>query len=365
MSEWLGMDNRQMTSRPKAPTLNDVARAAGLSLATASRSLNGSTRKVNETYRARVLAAAAQLGYTPNLSAQAVAKGATMTVALLVGDIADPYFSSIASGVIRASEEAGLVVTMSVAAGDPAREIELVRAMRGQRPRVIILAGSRHSDEETRPALVAELDAFEATGGRVVFISQAELPFDTILLDNHDGARQLARELVGLGYRRFAAVSGPQDLLTARDRLAGFRQGLAEHGLGILDRHTVYAAFTRDGGFDAGRELLLRKADDVELVFAVSDVMAVGAMSALREGGRVPGETIALAGYDDIPTVRDVTPALTTVRIPLEDVGRHAVELALAPRSTDRSTDRTTRTIAATVILRGSTPARKASRSSL
>lgn len=347
------MDNRQMNSRAKAPTLQDVARAAGLSLATASRSLNGSDRKVNEKNRARVLAAAAQLGYTPNLSAQAVAKGTTMTIALLVGDIADPYFSSIAAGVIRASEEAGLVVTIGVAGRDPAREIDLVRAMRGQRPRVLILAGSRFADEETQPALIAELGAFEATGGRVVFISQPQLPFDTVALDNHEGARQLARELVGLGYRRFAAISGPDGLLTARDRIAGFREGLTEHGLDIPARHIVNATFTRDGGYEAGRTLLLREIDDVELVFAVSDVMAVGAMSALREGGRVPGESIALAGYDDIPTVRDVTPALTTVHIPLEDVGRQALALALAPRAKHE----TVRRIAATVVLRGSTPA--------
>ncbi|WP_022887364.1 LacI family DNA-binding transcriptional regulator [Glaciibacter superstes] len=341
-----------MNAGAKAPTLHDVARAAGVSLATASRSLNGSERKVNEEYRVRVLAAAAELGYTPNLSAQAVAKGTTMTVALLVGDIADPYFSSIAAGVIRASEEAGLIVTMAATERDATRELDLVKALRGQRPRVLILAGSRFAGEETQPALAAELDAFESTGGRVVFISQPELPFDTVLLDNYGGARQLARALVDLGYRRFAAISGSESLLTARDRLTGFMDGLAEHALSIPTEHIVHTEFTRDGGYDAATELLQRGIDEVELVFAVNDVMAVGAMSALREGGRIPGETIALAGYDDIPTVRDVTPALTTVRIPLEDVGRQAVELALAPKS-----DRETATpIAATVVLRGSTP---------
>src|SRR5688572_26742835 len=109
-------------------TLHDVAREAGVSLATASRALNGSERKVNEAYREKVLAAAARLNYTPNLSAQAVAKGSTNTVALLVADIADPYFSSIAAGVIRAAEETGLVVTMAVTGRSTARELELVRA---------------------------------------------------------------------------------------------------------------------------------------------------------------------------------------------------------------------------------------------
>lgn len=341
-----------MNGEAKPPTLQDIARAAGVSLATASRSLNGSERKVNEEYRARVLAAAARLGYTPNLSAQAVAKGITMTVALLVGDIADPYFSSIAAGVIHASEEAGLIVTMGATERLPARELQMVRALRGLRPRVLILAGSRLAGDEVQPALFAELDAFESTGGRVVFISQSELPFDTVVLDNYGGARQLAHAVVALGYRRFAAISGSSTLLTARDRLAGFVEGLAEHNLSIPSAHIVHAAFTREGGFEAAKELLLRGIDDVELVFAVNDVMAVGAMSALREAGRVPGETIALAGYDDIPTVRDVTPALTTVRVPLEDVGRQAVRLALAPKANGGAAT----SIAATVVLRASTP---------
>ena len=338
----------------KAPTLHDVAREAGVSLATASRSLNGSTRTVNDAYRERVRAAAVRLGYTPNLSAQAVAKGSTMTVALLVGDIADPYFSSIAAGVIRASEDAGFIVTMAVTERDAVRELALVRALRGQRPRVLILAGSRSADEGAQQALVAELEAFESTGGRVVFISQDELPFDTVLLDNYGGARQLARNLVDLGYRRFAAISGAQALLTAKDRLTGFLDGLAEHGISVPAEHISHAAFTRDGGYAGGAELLSRGIDDVELVFAVNDVMAVGAMSALRDGGRVPGVTIAVAGYDDIPTVRDVTPALTTVRIPLEDVGRRAVELALAPRAERGSAA----PIPTTVVVRDSTPAR-------
>ena len=341
-----------MNAAPKLPTLDDVAQAAGVSLATASRALNGSTRKVNDDYRVRVLDAAVRLGYTPNLSAQAMAKGITMTVALLVGDIADPYFSSIAAGVMRGSTDAGLVVTMAVTGGDPVRELALVRFLRGQRPRVMILAGSRRDHDETRGALVSELQAFEASGGRVIMISQPELPFETVLIDNRTGARLLAIELVKLGYRHFAAISGAPRLLTSQDRLSGFVDGLAEQGVTISDQHIVHAEFTRDGGFEGATALLARGIDDVELIFAVNDVMAVGAMSALRSAGRIPGETIAVAGFDDISTVQDVTPALTTVRIPLEDVGARAVELALVP-SVIGSADGI---ILTSVVVRASTP---------
>jgi LacI family transcriptional regulator len=333
-------------------TLHDVAREAGVSLATASRALNGSERKVHESYRSRVLDAAARLKYTPNLSAQAVAKGGTNTVALLVADIADPYFSSIAAGVVRASEEAGLVVTMAVTERSPDRELELVRALRGQRPRVMVLAGSRSSEETNTAALIAELQAFESTGGRVVFVSQGELPFETVSIENMEGARQLARDLVGLGYRRFAAITGPPALLTARDRLTGFLDGLAESGIQIDEDRIIATEFTRDGGFAGAQTLLSRGLADTELIFAVSDVMAVGALSALREAGIVPGEDVAVAGFDDIPTVRDVTPPLSTVNIPLVEVGRRAIALALSTDATANDTIKTT------VVLRDSTPSR-------
>jgi len=334
-------------------TLHDVAREAGVSLATASRSLNGSTRKVNDDYRQRVLAAAARLNYSPNFSAQAVAKGSTSTVALLVSDIADPYFSSIAAGVIRAAETQGLIVTMAVTERSTERELELVRALRGQRPRVMILTGSRSDGSESQTALVAELKAFAATGGRVVLISQEGLPFSTVVVDNYLGARALANSLVGQGYRRFAAIGGARTLVTSRDRLAGFADGLAEHGIAIHPDHVVRGEFTRDGGFAAATELLSDGLDQVDLVFAVSDVMAIGAMSAFREAGIVVPRDIAVAGFDDIDTARDVTPALTTVHIPLADLGQQAVELALSDAAL--SSDEVIR-VETRVILRASSP---------
>ena len=342
----------------KSPaTLHDVAREAGVSLATASRSLNGSARKVNESYRLRVVEAAQRLGYTTNLFAQAVARGSTTTVALLVADIADPYFSSIAAGVISASSEQGLVVTIAVTGRDPERELETVRALRGQRPRVIILAGSRLTGSDSEERLRTELSSFEDTGGKVAFISQDAAPFATVLLDNHGGARDLARSLADLGYRRFAVITGPREIRTAEERLAGFTAGLMERGIELAEEHIISVEFTRDGGYRGALELLASGAD-VDLVFAVSDVMAVGVVSALRDSGVEPGRDIGIAGFDDIPTVRDITPALTTVRIPLEDVGRRALHLATGSVHDDGAGTDAPAPIATETIIRGSTPRR-------
>ncbi|MHA7188720.1 LacI family DNA-binding transcriptional regulator [Arthrobacter sp. MDT2-16] len=346
----------------KSPaTLHDVAREAGVSLATASRSLNGSARKVNEAYRERVVEAAQRLGYTTNLFAQAVAKGSTTTVALLVADIADPYFSSIAAGVIDAASEENLVVTIAVTGRNAQRELETVRALRGQRPRVMILAGSRPTASAFQEELRAELTAFEDTGGKAAFISQDAPPFATVLLDNRRGAHDLAVSLAELGYRDVAVIAGPSEIRTAEERLDGFTAGLAEHGILLTPERIIQADFTRDGGYRGAQELLASGLA-VDLIFAVNDVMAVGVVSALRNAGVVPGEEIGVAGYDDIPTVQDITPALTTVRIPLEDVGRRALRLATGSASSGAGTEAGDGpgTIPMKTILRESTPRRQA-----
>lgn len=335
-----------------AVTLHDVAREAGVSLATASRSLNGSARKVADEYRQRVIAAAERLNYTPNLSAQAVARGTSRTVALLVADIADPYFSTIASGVAEAAETAELLVTMAATERDPARELELVRTMRGQRPRVMILAGSRRADDPLAPALRAELDAFEQTGGRVVIISTNDLDFRTVLLDNAAGARDLAVALAERGYRDVAVLAAPEGLLTSEDRLRGFSEGLASRGVSLDPLAVERTAFTRDGGYE-GMQRLLASGRAIDLVFAVNDVMAVGALAAVRDAGLTPGVDVALAGFDDIPTVRDVTPPLTTVAIDLVEVGRRALAMAL-----DEPAPGSDAPVATRVVLRASTPGR-------
>jgi LacI family transcriptional regulator len=339
---------------PPAPaTLHDVAREAGVSIATASRALNGSSRTVTGDNAARVVAAAQRLNYTPHLSAQATARGSTRTAALVVSDIADPYFSAIAAGVIQQAEAADLTVTMAVTDRSPERELHIVRALRGQRPRAIILAGSRGEGTGTREELTRELTAYQTAGGRVVLISQPELPFPTVSVDNARGARDLAVALVGLGYRRFAVIHAPDTLRTSRDRLDGFRSGLRQSRAGAGAPLLVEAEFTRDGGYQAAGRLARRGLDRVELVFAVNDVMAIGAMTAFREAGLVPGRDIAVAGFDDITPAVDVTPALTSVAVPLLDTGVRAMRLAL---SAEAAADPLP--VATTVVLRDSTPRR-------
>ena len=304
-----------------APTLHDVAREAGVSLATASRVLNGSERKVAESFRERVESAAADLGYTANVSAQATARGTSPVIALLVADIADPYFGLIASGVARGADELGLVVTISITDRDPAREARIVRALRGQRPQGLILAASR-TQEPMEAETTHELAEFARLGGRSVSFGPDGAGDRRVVIDNRAGAEALGRRMGELGYRSAIALGAAEGARTSDDRLDGFRSGFESAG-GAVTR-IRRRDFRRESGFEEMAALLADGVEPGTLVFAISDVIAIGAMSAIRDAGREVGADIAVCGFDDVPASSDVTPALTTVRVPLSEVGYQA-----------------------------------------
>ncbi|HEY8720349.1 LacI family DNA-binding transcriptional regulator [Pengzhenrongella sp.] len=335
-------------------TLSQVAQEAGVSIATASRAFNGSAnRTVREDLRERVMVAAERLRYVPDSNAQAMARGRTTSLGLIVHDIADPFFSSIAAGVTIAAERADLAVTLASTQHDPLREPRIVEVLTRQRARAIVIAGGRRDDSEADAIMTQALADFRRSGGSVALIGQPLLGVDTVVIGNRDSSADLARALHARGYRRFAVLAGPTDHLTARDRFLGFSGALDELGSPVDPAVVITTAFTRDGGYE-GMATLLRDGPPVELVFAVNDVMAVGAMAAARDAGiRVPDD-VAVAGFDDIVTLRDVTPALSTVRVPLVDVGIAATELALsAPSSEPRLVH-----VPGAVVLRESTPRR-------
>jgi LacI family transcriptional regulator len=317
-------------------TLQDVADRAGVSLTTASRVVSGVPRKVGQQLAIRVHQAADELGYTANLQARAVATGQSDMVGVVVHDISDPYFSSIAAGLIDVAYPRGLLVCLSSTPAAEEGEREYVSLMRAQRARAVILVGSRSDDQALLAGLREEIEAFTSSGGRVVAVGQDLLGVDTILPENQAGAEALARALVTQGHRSFAVLAGPRGLLTTQHRLAGFRAGLSAWSVSLDPGYVIHGAFTRDGGYEAMSTILAMGAPLPDCVFAVNDVMAVGALARLRaERISVPGD-IAVAGFDDISTLRDIYPPLTTVRLPLERMGEMAARLILADASTGR-----------------------------
>jgi LacI family transcriptional regulator len=317
-------------------TLQDVADRAGVSITTASRVVNDGSRRVGAHLAQRVHQAVADLGYTANLQARAVATGRSSLVGVAVRDIADPYFSSIAAGLIDVADARGLLVCMSSTPASETAEREYVALMRAQRARAVILIGSRTGATATREALREEIAAFGRQGGRTVCVGQPLLGVDTIMPENATGADALARSLAALGHRRFAVLAGPRGLLTVQERIDGFRAGLAAWSLDLDPASIVYSAFTRDGGYEAMSSVLAAGGPLPDCVFAVNDVMAVGALARLRVAGIAVPSGVAVAGFDDILTLRDVTPPLTTVRLPLKRMGEMAANLVLTDHDPGR-----------------------------
>jgi LacI family transcriptional regulator len=297
-----------------------------------------------------VLAAAHALQYVPNAHAQALARAGTTHIGAILHDVSDSYFSEIVRGLQHAAVDAGQLVTVCNSYRDPERELAYVGLLRSQRIGALILTGSGLDDRSYSERLAAQIGAFASTGGRPVFIGRHHVAGDAVLPDNVGGARALARALVAMGHRKFAAISGPPLLTTTRDRLDGFKAGLAEHGITLDPAAVAPGDFSRESGM-AGMSQLLDAGVDATCVFALNDAMALGALRTLRDRNiDVPGR-ISLAGFDDIPATLDTNPTLTTVCIPLTEMGALAVSLALEPPSDELRV----RHIRAEVVLREST----------
>ena len=353
-----------------ASTLTEVARLAGVSPATASRVLNGSARKPGKDIAERVRQAADSLGYIPNAQAQGLAKSSSGLIGLIVHDIADPYFAAIARGVQEAAREQRKMVLLATTGGGPAEEKEAVAAFAARRADSIVIAGSRScrdEDADGNAELAAELDRYCRNGGQVAVVGHpvvgaaAQEGYHVVTVPNQELAGQLATELAAGWEGEFVIVAGPEGLLTSDDRVRGFQEGLERAGHTAAE--VLRTTFNRSGGYEAGLQLAARiKAAASEgtaapklCIFAVNDVMAIGAAAALRsEGLRIPRDA-AIAGFDDIETLRDFRPALSTVRLPLEDIGRFATRATGQHQDNGDDDDASPDAISGEVTLRRST----------
>ncbi|MER5454429.1 LacI family DNA-binding transcriptional regulator [Micromonospora sp. NPDC002389] len=311
-------------------TLSDVARRAGVSPATASRVINGSSKPVTDELRERVLQAVADLQYVPNAHAQLLARSHRGAVGVIVHDVSDPYFSEITRGLQRVATDQGRLLMICNSYRDPERELEYVELLRGHQVAAIILAGSGYHDAEFTRLLNGKLAAYEATGGRVAVIGRHEHSGDAVMPDNRSGARLLGQELCRLGHERIGVVAGPQVLTTTTDRLTGLREGLTAHGRDLPEHRIRYAEFDRDSGA-AATAALLDAEPELTAIAALNDSMAIGALALLRSRGLAVPDRVSVVGFDDMPMARDVTPTLTTIRLPLVEMGARAMALALDP----------------------------------
>ena len=312
--------------RPTAPTLDTVAARAGVSRATASRVLSGDPR-VSDRAREAVRTAAAELSYVPRQAARSLATRRSDALAFVVAEsgekfFADPFFAGVLRGAQAAAAERRRQLLFVFVADDGDRTRLEEYAAGGHIDGAMFL--SVHGDDPL-PGRIERLGVPVVLAGRPAGRRTA-LPYVTP--DNVTGGRLAAQALLARGSRRPATITGPADMTATVDRLAGFRAELAEHGVELPAAHVVEGDFSISGGYRALVQLL---ADDVrpDGLFAANDLTAVGALRALRDRGlRVPDD-VAVVGYDDVPLAADADPALTTVRQPLEAMGRQMARILI------------------------------------
>ena len=278
---------------PRQATLADVAAAADVSIATASRVLNGDGRQVSEKLRTRIHAAAERLDYVPNAHAQALMRVDTRSVGVLAFDVGNPFFTEIIEGIMGVAAGADRLVTIGNVSRDPATEIRYVDLLRSQRVGAVILTGSGRVDPDPVTRLQTRLDAFRATGGRVALIGRHEVEGNRVVPDNQGGAAAAARALLEFGHTELGVIAGPADMTVTVDRLAGFLGQCAAAGHPVAPERVVPGLFTREGGAAAMRTLLDVAPLDHRGLLPVGRHGARGVGRAARARGRGPAPHVA------------------------------------------------------------------------
>ncbi|MEU9354109.1 LacI family DNA-binding transcriptional regulator [Streptomyces griseoloalbus] len=308
------------------PTLEEVAARAGVGRGTVSRVINGSPR-VSDATRAAVEAAVAELGYVPNTAARALAANRTDAIALVVPEpetrfFAEPYFSDMLRGVGAALSDTEMQLLLIFAGSDRERQ-RLAQYLAAHRVDGVLLV-SVHADDPL-PDMLAQLEIPAVISGP----RSAAETLTSVDSDNYDGARQAVEHLIGRGRRTIAHITGRLDVYGAQRRIDGYREALRDAGHEVDELLIEPGDFSEGGGRRAMAALLERR-PDLDAVFAASDVTAAGARHALREAGRRIPDDVALVGYDDSAIARHMDPPLTSVRQPIEEMGRAMIDLLLA-----------------------------------
>jgi LacI family transcriptional regulator len=328
----------------RSVNIEDVARRAGVSVTTVSHALSGK-RPVSALATARVRAAVEQLGYRPNALARGLRTRRSQTVALVIPDITNPFYPTLARGLQDAVGSAGYHVFVCNTDAQPGLEQELLDDLAQRQVDGVVVVPFYLSTDDIAPHVEAGM-AVVALGRRI------DHPrVDIVDSDNVAGAALAARHLVALGHTRIGLIAGTSPI--GEQRTHGFRRTLVEAGLPVGDDLLAQGAWTREGGTQAA-EALFERADPTAL-FAANDVMAIGAMdAAAAQGIAIPGD-VSLVGYDDIDAARLVTPALTTVRNPAYEMGSAAAGLLMERLSGTRSAGRGEVVLSCALVERDST----------
>ena len=300
-------------------TMKDVARLAGVSTSTVSHVINNN-RFVSEAVREKITAAITQLNYAPSALARSLKLNQTRTIGMLLTASSNPFYSEVVRGVERSCFERGYSLILCNTEGDEDRMNRSLETLLQKRvDGLLIMCTESHIPSAeilnrypSIPSVMMDWSPFE--GG-------SDIIQDNSLL----GGEMATRYLISRGYTRIACIAGPQDKTPARLRLEGYQQAMKTAGLPILPDYVVNGDFEFEGGYNA-MNLLLAVHPLPQAIFTSNDAMAVGVYHALFQAGLTVGRDIAVIGYDDIELARYMTPPLTTVHQPKDELGELAID---------------------------------------
>ncbi len=333
-----------------AVTIKDVAREAGVSVATVSRVLNGK-QPVKEATQRLIQEVATRLRYVPHSAARSLITRRTHTIGVLLPDLYGEFFSELIRGVDLAARRHGYHLLVS-SSHDDAQEIEAaLRAMRGRVDGLIVMSPDVDAGrlEANLPDTLPTVLLNTTLGG---------VACHSLNVDNYGGALAMVKHLAALGHRRIALISGPPRNLDARERRRGYEDAVRDLFRAGEPDLVLAGDFSEESGYQAGRRLLeLEPRPDgmrPDAVFAANDAMAIGCLCALKERGvQVPGE-VALAGFDDIPISRFMMPPLTSVKVSIAELGARALERLHVAVEAGNTGECSHETIPTELVVRGS-----------
>lgn len=297
----------------RAATIRDVAAKAEVSVATISRVFNASA-PVRDEVRERVIAAARELNYVPHAAARSLSIRSTATIGVVLPDLHGEFFSEVIRGIDLTARAAGFHILLSGSHADRTEMRAVLSALRGRVDGLIVM--SPDLEPET---LVADLPH----GLPIAVLNSTVQGWPSITIDNFGGAREVVRHLGELGHQRIAFIGGPPLNIDAGERRRGYHAGLRAASLEAIE---LDGRFTEESGYEAARTFL-EQSPRATALFTANDAMAIGALSAFREAGVAVPDDVALVGFDDVPIARYLAPPLTTVAVPIAELGRSAFDV--------------------------------------
>jgi LacI family transcriptional regulator len=302
------------------PNILDVAKYAGVSVTTVSRVINNSEHNVNSETRIRVLQAIEELNFVPNQLARALANDRTRLIGVIVGDGSDPYFATIVSGISAAAQENGYLTIICNTDRIPEVELGFLRLLRDYSADGIIFAGGALNNSNCKNDLIEIASKMQENHVPMIALNNQYLNMPQVSIDDVMAAKEMTEHLIGLGHHRIGFIAGPFTLMTSLLRLDGYKQALAQFGIAYDPALVIEGDFTYESGRQAANDLITRE-NPPTAIFGSNDREALGCLFKLKELGYLVPEQVSVAGFDDIETTQYVNPPLTTVHVPMHDIG--------------------------------------------